>query len=148
LAGWQAGFPLRDGCQAHNLKVVGSNPTPATKQLIDITRTIRPPHGRSFCIVRSCRHRVATKIGPTPNDAIRLGAIGFDAVKQIVLARIEKRPARLDLAAYLSGNVRKKLALAKAAAERDTGDAGRRNWRGTEPTKFCQPKKAAESAAH
>ena len=34
------------------------------------------------------------------NDAIRLGAIGFDAVKQIVLARIEKRPARLDLAAY------------------------------------------------
>ena len=30
---------------------------------------------------------------------IRLGAIGFDAVKQIVLARIEKRPARLDLAA-------------------------------------------------
>jgi transposase len=34
------------------------------------------------------------------NDAIRLGAIGFDAVKQIVLARIEKRPARLNLAAY------------------------------------------------
>lgn len=33
-------------------------------------------------------------------DAIRLGAIGFDAVKQIVLARIEKRPARLNLAAY------------------------------------------------
>ena len=34
------------------------------------------------------------------NDAIRLGAIGFDAVKQIVLARIEKRPPRLNLAAY------------------------------------------------
>ena len=34
------------------------------------------------------------------HDAMRLGAIGFDAVKQIVLARIEKRPARLDLAAY------------------------------------------------
>jgi transposase len=33
-------------------------------------------------------------------DAIRLGAVGFDAVKQIVLARVEKRPARLDLAAY------------------------------------------------
>ena len=32
------------------------------------------------------------------NDAIRLGAIGFDAVKQIVLARIEKRPPRLNLA--------------------------------------------------
>ena len=33
-------------------------------------------------------------------EAIRLGAIGFDAVKQIALARIERRPARLDLDAY------------------------------------------------
>ena len=33
-------------------------------------------------------------------EAIHLGAIGFDAVKLIALARIERRPARLDLAAY------------------------------------------------
>jgi hypothetical protein len=33
-------------------------------------------------------------------EAIRLGAIGFDAVKQIALARIERRRALLDLAAY------------------------------------------------
>jgi hypothetical protein len=33
-------------------------------------------------------------------QAIRLGAIGFDAVKLIALARIERRPARLDLTAY------------------------------------------------
>jgi hypothetical protein len=33
-------------------------------------------------------------------DAIHLGAIGYDAVRQIVLARIERRPARLDLTAY------------------------------------------------
>ena len=33
-------------------------------------------------------------------EAIRLGAIGFDAVKQLVLARVERRPARLDLTAY------------------------------------------------
>jgi hypothetical protein len=32
--------------------------------------------------------------------AIQPGAIGFDAVKQIVLARIERRPPRLDLSAY------------------------------------------------
>ena len=32
-------------------------------------------------------------------EAIRLGAIGFDAVKQITLARIERRPVRLDLTA-------------------------------------------------
>jgi transposase len=33
-------------------------------------------------------------------DAIRLNAIGFDAVKQLVVARVENRPARLDLSAY------------------------------------------------
>lgn len=33
-------------------------------------------------------------------EAIRLGAIGFDAVKQLVIARVETRPARLDLSAY------------------------------------------------
>jgi transposase len=33
-------------------------------------------------------------------EAIRLGAIGFDAVKLIALARLEHRPPRLDLAAY------------------------------------------------
>src|SRR5918993_752426 len=32
-------------------------------------------------------------------EAIRLGAIGFDAVKPIALARLERRPARLDPAA-------------------------------------------------
>jgi transposase len=34
------------------------------------------------------------------SEAIRLGAPGFDAVKLIALARIERRPPRLDLAAY------------------------------------------------
>ena len=33
-------------------------------------------------------------------ETIRLGAIGFDAVKLIALARTERRPVRLDLAAY------------------------------------------------
>ena len=33
-------------------------------------------------------------------DAVRLGAIGFDAVKHLVLCRIEHRPARLELAQY------------------------------------------------
>jgi transposase len=33
-------------------------------------------------------------------EAIALGAIGFDAVKLIALARIERRPTRLDLSAY------------------------------------------------
>jgi transposase len=33
-------------------------------------------------------------------DAIRLGAPGFDAIKQLILCRIERRPPRLDVAAY------------------------------------------------
>jgi transposase len=33
-------------------------------------------------------------------QAMQLGAIGFDAVKQLVLARSEQRPARLDLGRY------------------------------------------------
>jgi len=33
-------------------------------------------------------------------DALRLGAIGFDAVKHLVLCRIERRPPRLDLQLY------------------------------------------------
>ena len=34
------------------------------------------------------------------SHAIHIGAIGFDAVKLIALARIERRPPRLDLAAW------------------------------------------------
>jgi hypothetical protein len=34
------------------------------------------------------------------NDAIKLGAIGFDAVKQLTLARVERRTPHLDLNAY------------------------------------------------
>lgn len=33
-------------------------------------------------------------------DALRLGAIGFDAVKHLVLCRLEERPAKLDLDIY------------------------------------------------
>jgi len=33
-------------------------------------------------------------------DALRLGAVSFDAVKHLVLCRVERRPARLDLDVY------------------------------------------------
>ena len=33
-------------------------------------------------------------------DAIRLGAISFDAVKQLVIAKVERSPARLGLDDY------------------------------------------------
>ena len=37
---------------------------------------------------------------PRVRDAIARGAIGFDAVKHLVLCRIERRPPRLDLTVY------------------------------------------------
>ena len=33
-------------------------------------------------------------------DALRLGAIGYDAVKHLLLCRIERRPPKLDLDIY------------------------------------------------
>jgi hypothetical protein len=33
-------------------------------------------------------------------EALRLGAIGFDAVKHLVLCRLEHRPTKLDLTVY------------------------------------------------
>ena len=35
-------------------------------------------------------------------DAIARGAVGFDAIKHLVLCRIERRPPRLDLTLYPS----------------------------------------------
>jgi hypothetical protein len=34
------------------------------------------------------------------DDALHLGTIGFDAVKHLLLCRIERRPPRLDLENY------------------------------------------------
>jgi hypothetical protein len=39
-------------------------------------------------------------------DALRLGTIGFDAVKHLLLCRIEGRPPRLDLAGFCCKNRR------------------------------------------
>jgi hypothetical protein len=44
--------------------------------------------------LRDVRLQVAVK------SALRLGAIGFDAVKHLVLCQIEKRPPKLDLDVY------------------------------------------------
>jgi DNA replication protein DnaC len=40
------------------------------------------------------------EVGHAIDDALRLGAISFDAVKHLLLCRIERRPARLDLENY------------------------------------------------
>ncbi len=42
----------------------------------------------------------ADEVAAAVRDAIARGAIGFDAVKHLVLCRIERRPPRLDMTAY------------------------------------------------
>jgi hypothetical protein len=42
------------------------------------------------------QHQVEEAVG----EALRLGAISFDAVKMLLLTRLENRPARLDLTLY------------------------------------------------
>ena len=42
----------------------------------------------------------ADEVAAAVRDAIRRGAIGFDAVKHLVLCRIERRPPRLDMTVY------------------------------------------------
>jgi hypothetical protein len=41
-----------------------------------------------------------TLVAAAALDAIRLGAISFDAVEQLVIAKVEHRPAKLDLGDY------------------------------------------------
>jgi hypothetical protein len=40
------------------------------------------------------------QVAAAVTQAIRLGAPGFDAVKQLILCRIERRPPRLDMTVY------------------------------------------------
>ena len=43
-----------------------------------------------------CQHQVERVVA----EELRLGAISFDALKMLLLARLENRPARLDLTFY------------------------------------------------
>ena len=44
--------------------------------------------------------RALADLAAAVREALRLGAIGFDAVKHLVLCRVEHRPPRLDLDVY------------------------------------------------
>jgi hypothetical protein len=45
-------------------------------------------------------HKTSMRAASRIKELIHIGAIGFDAGKHIALARIERRPARLDLSAH------------------------------------------------
>src|SRR5450759_136081 len=57
IAGWSS--PVAR--QAHNLKVIGSNPIPATKQATDFMRFLESRLSGRLSYFGLCRHRVATE---------------------------------------------------------------------------------------
>jgi hypothetical protein len=59
---------------------------PGCREFIQVLRLMENFH----------QHQVEQAVG----EAVRLGAISFDAVKMLLLARLENRPARLDLTFY------------------------------------------------
>ena len=59
-------------------------------------------HGkREFIqVLRLCEHFDQPLVEAAVADALRIGAISFDAVKMLALAQLECRPAKLDLSLY------------------------------------------------
>ena len=51
-------------------------------------------------VLRLMEHFSHQEVHHAVSDALRLGAIGFDAVKHLLLCRVEGRPPRLDLELY------------------------------------------------
>ena len=51
-------------------------------------------------VLRLLEHFPAAEVHHAVKDALRLGAISFDAVKHLLLCRIDGRPPRLDLDLY------------------------------------------------
>jgi hypothetical protein len=60
--------------------------TPGRREFVQVLRLMEDFH----------QHQVEQAVA----EALRLGAISFDAVKMLLLAKLENRPARLDLTFY------------------------------------------------
>jgi hypothetical protein len=59
---------------------------PGRREFIQVLRLMESFH----------QHQVEQAV----SEALALGAISFDAIKMLLLARLENRPARLDLSFY------------------------------------------------
>ena len=53
-----------------------------------------------IAVLRQCESHVQADVEWAVSRALDLGAISFDAVKMIVLAKLERRPVRLDMSVY------------------------------------------------
>jgi len=62
--------------------------------------TLRRTEGAVKCVAWLRLAMTLEDIAAGVRSAIARGAVGFDAVKHLVLCRIERRPARLDMTVY------------------------------------------------
>jgi hypothetical protein len=79
--------------------VVGSGPTHGTRRLME-ARMGNAGRREFIQVLRLMEDFHQHQVEHAVAQALRLGAISFDAVKMLLLARLENRPARLDLTFY------------------------------------------------
>ena len=78
---------------------------PLPQELVRLRRLLEvrlgKPGKREYVrVLRLLEDFPLTDVAAAARQAVELGAIGFDAVKHLVLCRIEQRPSRLDLTQY------------------------------------------------
>jgi hypothetical protein len=72
----------------------------ATLRRLLETRMGKPGKREFVQVLRLMETFTLDDVAAAVRDAIQRGAIGFDAVKHLVLCRIERRPPRLNMAIY------------------------------------------------
>jgi transposase len=72
----------------------------ATLRRLLATRMGKPGKREYVQVLRLLETFKLDDVHAAVREALRLGAIGYDAVKHLVLCRIERRPPRLDLTVY------------------------------------------------
>jgi hypothetical protein len=77
-----------------------ADPHPLTPSLSIINKPRFYFYRRGVQVLRLMEVFRADEVAAAVRDAITRGAIGFDAVKHLVLCRIERRPPRLDMTVY------------------------------------------------
>ena len=80
------GWPLADCVHRLRRLMEARMGTPGRREFVQVLRLMEDFH----------QHQVEQAVA----EALRLGAISFDAVKMLLLAKLENRPARLDLTFY------------------------------------------------
>jgi hypothetical protein len=86
---------VRNGWRPHG-RLLDHQPAALSKD----GRFFVQPTGTTSQVLRLLETFALAEVERAIDDALRIGTISFDAVKHLLLCRIEQRPARLDLKNY------------------------------------------------